>query len=240
MKPTKKNERGAGQTWLAVETSTAVGSVAVWRNGLRAEVTLRIRGTHSQVLLPAVDFALRSAGVEPEEVTAFVVGSGPGSFTGVRIAASVAKGWVMARKTQFYAYSSLLAVAAGSGVSGPICALFDARRGEVYGACYRIAEDSVTELLPPSVGPLEDVLSQLKIDGSDPAFAGGGAVLHRDAIMRRFPTGRVLPDHLGLPRAGSLLWLLEVAPAAGAVEDPSSWEPRYVRDWRVPEDRTEK
>ena len=236
----KTDQREAGQVWLAVETSTPVGSVAVWRDGLRAEVTLRIRGTHSQVLLPAVDFALRSANVEPGEVTAFVVGSGPGSFTGVRIAASVAKGWVMARKTELYAYSSLLAIAAGSGVRAPICALFDARRGEVYGACYQIGEDSVTELLPPCAGPLEDVLSRLNIGDSDPAFAGEGAVLHRDAIMRRFPTGRVLPDHLGLPRAASLLWLLEVAPATGVVEDPSSWEPRYVRDWRVPQAGTQE
>ena len=235
MSPAKADERPGDQVWVAVETATPVGSVAVWAGGLRAEVSLRIQGTHSQVLLPAVDFALRSANVKPDDVTAFVVGAGPGSFTGVRIAASVAKGWVKARDTELYAYSSLLAVAAGSGARGPICALFDARRGEVYGACYRITDDSVTELLSPCAGPLKDVLSRLELEGADPVFAGEGAVLHRDAIMERFSSGRVLPDHLGLPRAGGLLWLRQVAPEAGKVEDPSSWEPRYVRDWRVPE-----
>ena len=74
-----------------------VGSVALWKDELVFEETLRIHGTHSEVLAPTIEHALTVGSVEAGSVGAVVVGSGPGSFTGVRIGASLAKGWAAAR-----------------------------------------------------------------------------------------------------------------------------------------------
>jgi tRNA threonylcarbamoyladenosine biosynthesis protein TsaB len=225
------------QTWLALETATSVGSVAIWRDGLAIECSFNIRGSHSERVLPAVDHALEVSGTLPGEITAFVVGSGPGSFTGVRVAASMAKGWTAARGTPLFAYSSLLALAAGTGVSGPVCAAFDARRGEVYAACYELSHRGPTERLAPAAWRLEDLLGELARHGLTPTFVGDGARAYRDKIAEGLTGAVVLPEHLDIPRAASLLWLRSVAPALGHVGQPDEWEPLYVRDWRVPGER---
>lgn len=223
----------SSQVWLAVETATPVGSVAVWRDGFALELTLRIQGNHSERLLPAIDYALAATETEPEEVTSFVTGAGPGSFTGVRIAASMAKGWVMARGAALYAYSSLLVVAAGSGARGLVCPMFDARRGEVYGACYDLRGGRVGELMPPTARPIGSLLDELASRELEPVFVGEGAIAYEDQIKDRFPRAQVQQEHVGFPRAASLLWLRRTVPALGLIESPAEWEPEYVRDWRV-------
>lgn len=221
--------------WLAVETSTRAGSVAIWKDGFAFEQTLRIQGTHSERLVPAIEQALASAETRPEQVTDFVVGSGPGSFTGVRIAAALAKGWTMSRQTSLFAYPSLLAVAAGCGATGPVCALFDARRGEVYAACYEVSDAGVTERLAPVASRIQDLLAELAARQLEPIFAGEGAEVNRGAIHAARREALILPSHLGLPRAASLLWLRSVATDLGRVVRPDTWEPLYLRDWRIPE-----
>lgn len=226
----------SAETWLAVETSTPAGSVGVWRGGLAFEQTLRIQGSHSELLVPAIQHALVATGTRPEQVTDFVVGSGPGSFTGVRLAASLAKGWVMARQTRLFAFPSLLAVAAGSGLVIPVCALFDARRGEVYAACYEVSCDGVSERIAPGAWRIQDLLAELADRELEPAFAGEAAFVYREAIRAIWPKARILPDHLGIPRAATLLWLRNVVPDLGRVSGADVWEPVYVRAWRVRDD----
>lgn len=125
---------------LALDTSTETGSVAVGRGGrLLAEATLSVGPGHSSALLPAVDWVVRAAGLAPGDLAAVVVGGGPGSFTGLRIAAATAKGMVRALGVPLFAYSGLLAAAAGHwGAGRPVCALFDARRRDVYAGCWRL------------------------------------------------------------------------------------------------------
>lgn len=126
---------------LALESSTATGSVAVGDGaGLRAEMVLNVVGAHSSALLPAVDAVVRAAGLTPAELGGIVVGSGPGSFTGLRIAAATAKGLVHGLGIPLFAYSSLLAAAtAGWASGGPVCALFDARKRDVFAGCWSFA-----------------------------------------------------------------------------------------------------
>jgi tRNA threonylcarbamoyladenosine biosynthesis protein TsaB len=212
---------------LALDTSTSMGSVAVGDgDALLAETVLRVGAGHSQALLPAMDRALRSAGLTPADLRAVVVAGGPGSFTGVRIGAATAKGIVHALGIPLHAYSGLLAAAAGCwGAGRPVCALFDARRRDVYAACYRFGA-GVEEVFPPEALTLDALLEHLR--GEPVLFTGEAAVLHREEIERE--RGRsVVPAHLAVPRASALLALLREAPELGRVEDPAQWEPEYVR-----------
>lgn len=222
------------EAWLAVETATPLGSVALWRNGLVLEQTLRIQGAHSERVLPAIDYTLQVTGTAPEEVTALVFGSGPGSFTGVRIAASLAKGWAKARGTPLFAYSSLAAVAAGAGAAaGLVCAMFDAKRGEVYAACYEMRTDGLAERLAPGAWPVPALMDELARRDLRPIFAGEGAIVYKKALRDIVRDAVVLPEHLGIPRAAGLLWLRSVAPEQGRLSRPEAWEPRYIREWRL-------
>ena len=211
---------------LALDTSTPVGSVAIGRAGeILAESLLRVRATHSEAVLPEIDRLLTRCGLGASDLQGVVVGGGPGSFTGVRIAASLAKGMCHARGLELFSFSSLAAVAAGTGCDGPVCAMFDARRGQVYAAGYRVGE-GIEELFAPRAGALDQVLMDLGEPG-DWCFAGDGAGAGEDAI--RSAGGQVLDPDTWVPSARALLWLAAVDPDRGRVADPGRWEPGYVR-----------
>lgn len=213
--------------YLAIDTSTALGSVAVGRGDrLLGEVVVGVTAKHSESLLPAIDFVLRSAGLEPSSLGAVVVGGGPGSFTGVRVAGATAKGLVRALGVPMFAYSGLLALAAGAGMGGgTVCGMFDAKRREVYAAAARFGADGGVEiLLEPTVAPLTEVMDELE---GDVLYVGDGALRYRSEIEAA--GGRVGPTFLAVPRASTLLWLADRDPEGGRIVDPATWEPEYLR-----------
>lgn len=213
---------------LAIEASTDYGSVAVGGvAGVLAEVGTGGRAGHSSKLLPAVDAALRAVGLGPADLGGVVVGAGPGSFTGIRIAAATAKGIARAREIPLYAYSSLLATAANAWAhDGPVCALADARGTDVYAACYRFGGTIEVKAAPAAVS-IDEIVDRY-LDGAVPLFVGDGALRHMEILTGRLGA-RVADVHHTAPRAASLLWLVARAPAIGLVADPSAWEPEYLR-----------
>ena len=214
--------------YLAIETSTQTGSVAVGHGrAVLAEVVLGLRVKQSETLLPAIDFALASAHVAKTDLSRIIVGGGPGSFTGLRVAGASAKALARALRVPMFAYPGLAALAASTASEGAVCALFDARRNEVYAAAYRFPGFTEVEvLMQPAPRSLEAVLGS--IDVHNHLFVGDGALRHSDAI--RAAGGVVAPAHFAVPRAAALLWLSDLAPAMGRVEDIAAWEPLYLRD----------
>jgi tRNA threonylcarbamoyladenosine biosynthesis protein TsaB len=210
---------------LAFDTSGAFGSVAV---GTGATVlvtqTLAAPQEHASRLVPVIDRVLADAGLAVAALEGIVVGEGPGSFTGVRVAAATAKGLAHALGLPLWTESSLAAAAMAEDV-GPIrYVLFDARSDRVYGACYGVGSHSVQEIVEPHGGRLRDVLHGDVSPGA--VFVGDGARRHRAAIEGAgFPVGEGQTRSL----AEGLLRLQAIRADAGPVEHVSSWEPRYVR-----------
>jgi tRNA threonylcarbamoyl adenosine modification protein YeaZ len=210
---------------LAFDTSIAVGSVAVGRGGeLLASATLDDRREHASRLVPAIDKALERAGMRVTDVAGIVVGEGPGSFTGVRVAAATAKGLAHALEVPVWPFSSLAAAALAED-AGPLrYVLFDARHDRVYGACYAIGSSSFEERIAPHPGT---VLAA--VQGGVPAgavFVGEGARRHRQVIESAgFDVGPGPSRSL----AEGLLRLHELLGGSAPAADVSAWEPRYVR-----------
>lgn len=238
-----------GRVVVAVETSGPVGSVAVARGGeVLARTFLDEESGHAARVVPAVEDVLGRAGLGRGDLDAVVVGAGPGSFTGVRVAAATGKGLAHALEVPLWAVSSLEAAALAevvlpSGV-GPWAAsdggfpgeepaagppvryvLFDARGERVYAACYRIGPRELETLLPPRATRIGEVLAGSRPDGA--RFAGSGATRHRDALGRA--GGVVLPPPAGVPTADGLVGALVRASGRGPLEDPWRWEPDYLR-----------
>lgn len=210
---------------LAIETSTPFGSVAIGDGThVLAEVGLGIQSRHSEALLPAIDFVLSTAQLSRLHLTGVIVGGGPGSFTGLRIAGATAKALAKSLEIPLFAYSGLAALAAGAAVSDKqVCALFDARRGEVYAACYRFPDlQRIETIMEPAACKFEDVLGRL--DAQQTIFAGEA---RRMASLRGCLSA---PVHIAIPRAASLLWLQSIAPDAGRVDHAAAWEPLYLRE----------
>lgn len=241
---------------LAFDTSTALGSVAVSVDGqVLARSFLEEQRRHGAGLVPAIESVLEEGGVDRDELDEVVVGSGPGSFTGVRVAAATAKGLVRGLGVPLRAFSSLAsaALAPELGLSrrtvrlvgralGPEGSddvlelptpnelryvLFDARGGRVYGACYRVEDRVLREEREPHAARIADVLAE------DPApetrFAGDGAHAHRELLESR--GFRVLSPPAGVPTADALLLLASLSEDEGRVEEPGRWEPDYLRPW---------
>jgi tRNA threonylcarbamoyladenosine biosynthesis protein TsaB len=213
---------------LALDSSTHGGSVAVGVDGrVAAEVTLDPGRGASSLLLPAIDRAVREAGLAPKELAAVVAAGGPGSFTGLRIAAATAKAIVRVLGVPLFAYSGLLAAAATlRGAARPVCALFDARNREVFAGCWSFAGDSVEELLAPAALRVEDAVARVR--DARPVCTGEGAALYRDEVEAALGPGSVVEPGGGSPAAG-LLWLARAVPERGRVADPAAWEPDYLR-----------
>ena len=83
---------------LAIDSTAKIGSAALMRDGVvLGEITLNTGNTHSETLLPSVEFLLRAANLTVSEIDVFACASGPGSFTGVRIGAATVKGLAFGR-----------------------------------------------------------------------------------------------------------------------------------------------
>ena len=225
--------------YLALDTSGPVGYLAVARGEeVLARARLERQGRHAARMIATVDDLLGEAGVDRTELSGIVVGEGPGSFTGVRVAAATAKGLARGLDVPLWAFSSLEAGAVGDlGEGGPGVryVLFDARADRVYAACYGVGSRGVEVMVPPHASDLRTVLS-----GDVPVgalFAGDGAERHRAAIEGA--GFRLLASPVGDPTAAALVHLLALHPETPPVEALGLWEPRYVkasnaeREWTV-------
>jgi tRNA threonylcarbamoyladenosine biosynthesis protein TsaB len=208
---------------LAIETATDQGSVALGDGGAVAgEVALGVRSRHAESLLPAVDFLLAAARLGRGDIRGIVVGAGPGSFTGVRVAAATARGLARGLDVPLFAFSSLAALAVDTASAGLVCSLLDARRGEVYAACYEVEAggDRLREVLAPAALTVAELCRQL--GGRRPVFSGDGAIRHAAELG-------IEPPVLRLPRAAALLRLAAADPVGGRIAEAAGWEPTYLR-----------
>jgi tRNA threonylcarbamoyladenosine biosynthesis protein TsaB len=202
--------------------------VAVGVDGrVAAERVLEATVGASSLLMPAVDEAVRAAGLSPRGLAAVVVGGGPGSFTGLRIAAATGKAIARALGVPLFAYSGLMAAAAAHRESRrAVCALFDARNREVFAGCWRFAADGADELLAPIILKVDDVIPRVR--DASPLFTGDGAALHRGELEAAFGPDSVAAEAAESP-AAALLWLARALPERGRVAQPAAWEPEYLR-----------
>ena len=195
--------------------------------GLEAELTTEEDRVHSERLLPAIDRLLESAGRTLDDVDAYAVSIGPGSFTGLRVALATVKGLVLGDDRPVVAVPTLAALAAGAAAApGPVAALLDARRGEVYGAMYAAA-GSLDATLPEGVYRPEELAERLPAEGSVVVGEGAGPVALRLAELR--PELDVLPAGSVALRAEAVGVLGRRRWAAGDAVAAETLLPRYVR-----------
>lgn len=166
---------------LALDTATTACSVAVVSGDvLLAERNWVTDQSHSRHLMGMVSGVLQDGGLSLNDLDAFGVSRGPGSFTGLRIGIGAVKGLAYATGKPVAGVSSLEALAAQGETGGLVCSLLDARKGEVYSCLYRLHRRR-----PQPVGP--ERVSSLKtaVEGiSEPCLLiGNGAQLHRKRLV---------------------------------------------------------
>ncbi|RMG61590.1 MAG: tRNA (adenosine(37)-N6)-threonylcarbamoyltransferase complex dimerization subunit type 1 TsaB, partial [Bacteroidetes bacterium] len=128
----------ASPLFLAIETATMTGSVALFEGShLLGCIEIHQAKSHARLLTPMIQTLLADLGVRPADLTAIGVGRGPGSYTGLRVGVSTAKGLCMALDKPLLAFDSLAGLAGqvqelAERLPARIIPLIDARRMEVY------------------------------------------------------------------------------------------------------------
>lgn len=162
---------------FALDSSGKTASVCLRRNGQTLHESLLDAGlTHSETLLPLVQKALAACGLTAGEVELWAVTAGPGSFTGLRIGLSLAKGLALPFGTPLAPVSTLEAMARASGRQGLVLASLNARRGEVYWAAFRL-QNGCTRLTPDAAAPASEAQAFLKTQAETVFMVGDGTEL---------------------------------------------------------------
>ena len=179
---------------LALDTSTKTGGAALVKgDSILGEFVLDIeRKTHSERVIPAIDSLLQGSGITMQEIEALAIAYGPGSFTGLRIGVGTVKALSLSLKIPVYKVDTLEALASQIGfVDGIICPIFNARRGEVYGAVWesRPKQDIFACVMESRALSIDELL--LNVPKGDNLFLLVKEPSAKEILsFRRFPTLR--------------------------------------------------
>ncbi len=221
---------------LALDTTTRGGSLAVLDDDeLLAEIAGDASQTHTERLPAECDRVLGLAGVARTTIDLFVVATGPGAFTGLRIGIAAVQGLALVLDRPAIGVSALDAVAWSArqldGMPASVAVWMDAARGEVFGATYawpeRIGADPAPIVLPPEAGLPEHVLvTWERLLPPRTLFAGDGARRYADVITR---SGRFSVSAHAPLLAGPLARIGRARALMGKAGPPHALQPLYVR-----------
>ena len=227
---------------LAFETSAKSCSAALHDGkGLLAESYQNSGLTHSQTLMVMAEDLLKVCGKSAADVTHLAVAAGPGSFTGVRIGVSAAKGFAWGAELPVYGVSTLESMALGLGVmDGHICCCMDARRKQVYNAIFLAENGRLTRVCEDRAISLEELKEELlSIDG--PVYlVGDGAELTMRTLGAEVPGLVLPPEHRRHQRASGVALAAIGAMERGESADGAALQPNYLRLSQAERERMEK
>jgi len=221
---------------LGLETATSVCSAGIAEGEQTiAELRFNIKNIHAEILAESINQLLKLSGISLEQIRAFAVSIGPGSFTGLRIGLATAKGLAFASGKPLVAISTLQALAASNqhfAISGQyaVVPVIKAREGEVYTARFQ-------EAWPAPILQSEEMLltaSQFQQWLQSPAVlcGNGVAMLRQKGILENLSNAVLTPEAAML--SGGVIARLGAAKLArGEIADLPNLEPRYLQEFSV-------
>ena len=227
---------------LAFETSAKACSVAIHDGQkLLAESYQNTGLTHSQTLMVMAEDLLKSCGKTARDVTHLAVAAGPGSFTGVRIGVSAAKGFAWGAELPVYGVSTLESMALSLGaVAGHVCCCMDARRKQVYNALFLAENGELTRVCDDRAISMEELKNELEhIDGAIYLVGDGAELTHR-TLAADIPELILPPEHRRQQRASGVALAAIEAMNRGENADGAALQPNYLRLSQAERERLEK
>jgi tRNA threonylcarbamoyladenosine biosynthesis protein TsaB len=189
---------------LALESSTMLGSAAVICDGkVLSEISSLRQRSHSEILNLFVDECLTKAHLKLQDIDVFAAGQGPGSFTGIRVAANIIKTFSYSFNKPLVSIDSLANIAWQYGaLDRPLMPMINAYKNMVYTAIYKFTAEGPEEILKPCAIPVRELKNYLKI----PVYAVGDgwldyheyfspeltALIERPAKIFEYPTATAL------------------------------------------------
>lgn len=227
---------------LALESSAVSASVALCEDERLIAQSFQNTGlTHSQTLLPMVEALLSSCGVSLNEIDLLGVAAGPGSFTGLRIGVSLAKGLAWAREIPCAACSTLEAMAWNAlALEGDICTAMDARRGQVYNARFHSDGERIHRLTPDRAISLEELALEVQAENRMQWLVGDGASLCYEHMQTCGIPVRLAPTNLRLQSAWGVARMAMELSRKGETVSGNVLAPTYLRLSQAERERLER
>lgn len=213
---------------LALDTATARCTVAATDGDLLLEAHLDGARRHTRDALGVVDDLVRQLGAGPGDIGLVLSGDGPGSFTGLRVATSIAKAILWGRPTVKWRVAPSLLVQGYPhlpGGSGRVLALSDALRGEVYAGCWDVRPDGVTAVSCRPEAILPARLSDFRDLTAVVALLPASLLAEVEAATGIVP----ISGEMALPDARMLITLSRIEGGTELIADPERWRPAYGR-----------
>lgn len=225
----KNRVKATNMLILALDSSAAPASAALLEDGkILSEFYINTKQTHSQTLMPMVESVLKLTNKTLDDVTCMAVSAGPGSFTGVRIGVSCVKGLSMTRNIPCAGVSTLRAMAENARqLTGIVCAVMDARCGQVYNALFRAESGKLTRLCDDRALPIAELLEECKTFTEKIYLVGDGAEL----CYKTFAAIRaeLLQPQLRFQRASGVAMAAQEMIENGQTVTPDALMPIYLR-----------
>ncbi|MBN1500609.1 MAG: tRNA (adenosine(37)-N6)-threonylcarbamoyltransferase complex dimerization subunit type 1 TsaB [Spirochaetes bacterium] len=175
---------------LTIDTSASLQIITIRKEQSNYSFSWEAGLTHTTTLMDKIDSALKECSLSPEEIDLFGAGMGPGSFTGIRIAASTIRMFAQVlRKPAAMAETHRL-YAEGSGIyDGSLIVSFDAKKNRVFGALYSFSKGLLSEIISPGDYSMEYLINEY--DGNSVLhFVGDGYLKYNDMVKK------LAPDHI--------------------------------------------
>ena len=219
---------------LALETATDTCGAAVWTDGrVTAQGHLHRPRLHAERLTPLVEDVLAHAGADRTALDAVAVSMGPGSYTGLRIGVSTAKGWALAADADLVGVPTLEAYAACLQpmiAPGDVVApLLDARRDEVYAGAYRRTTDGLVAHAETTALTVEDLPEWLGTVDGQLWVVGDGGEKSQSALAEAYAPRILSPADVS-PSAAWVARRGHIRLQKGGADDRASFEPLYVKE----------
>lgn len=208
---------------LALDTSTSCLSVALMRDkAIISEINLAVKVGHAGMILLVIDEVLTKSSTCKDDITLIATGTGPGSFTGLRIGIATAKGLAKAIRCPLAGIPTLDIIARGALPSSMhIMPIVDAKKGEVFCALYNKHGSRLTDIM--NLRP-EGIAALVK---EDTLFVGNACDLYRDILIKDLgPLYHEGPALLWYPRASVLAGIAQSLPSESLSQDV---QPLYIR-----------
>lgn len=216
-------------TVLAIDTATEVASVALYdgKKGPWAESTWHTSMNHTVELMPTIVLMLERQGITVEQLDGLAVALGPGSFTGLRIGLSVAKGLCLSLGIPIVGIPTLDIVAyAHYGQGLPICAIIQAGRGRICVAFYERLGADWQRLTDYHLATVEELSAQVEVPT---VFCGEIEASLSEALQARMGARAVIASSASsVRRAGYLAELGWQRLQSGERDDLTTLEPLYL------------
>ncbi|MBD3379830.1 MAG: tRNA (adenosine(37)-N6)-threonylcarbamoyltransferase complex dimerization subunit type 1 TsaB [Candidatus Omnitrophica bacterium] len=210
---------------LAFDTSTKYLTIALLEGGqVVSEYHEEAGILHSKILITAVDGVLRSAGCGIKEIELVCVGTGPGSFTGLRIASATVKGFAAVTGVKVKGVPTIDAIALRPGIENVrVAPLLDARKGKVYSCFYRILDGELIRLSDYMLLTIKDLASMIE---HETVFLGDGLESYGDHL-RGVTSAIPRRDLDWYPRASDI-GMLGIRMSRDGYDAPEDLEPMYL------------